>query len=151
MNIYEEKKLDVQHDQCSHDTGVQPTQRRESTLIRETEKVAGKELEIKEKFNFIFARNNLYKILTRQQIIEMLLKTFPGTNPLSLIPSDYCYNKVNKGIKFDHFLFESLGQGRYKVLGLEYPYEGPIYWKKKHVGDWIKGSKRPRLNENVAK
>lgn len=151
MNSYEERDHAVHHDQCPQSREVQSTQERDPTLIKTSEKDASKEAGIKEKFNFLFSRNNLGKMLTRQQIIEMLLRTFPGTNPLSLIPSDYCYNKVNKGIKFDHFLFESLGQGRYKVLGIDYPYEGPIYWKKKHVGDWMKGSKKPRLYENVAK
>jgi len=46
----------------------------------------------------------------------------------SYIPSDYCYNRKNKGINFDkqphYFLF--LGKGVYRYVGKNYDYNGVI-------------------------
>ena len=76
---------------------------------------------IAEKFYALFAFNNLGEIRTRKEIIEMVLAAFPGTNSSSVIPSDYCYNITNAGIKFQHHLFEYLEDSRYRVLGKDYP------------------------------
>ena len=38
------------------------------------------------------------------------------------------------------FIFESLGEGRYKCLGPNHPYTGPIYWKGEQVGKWEEGT-----------
>jgi len=70
-----------------------------------------------------------------------------GINPGSIIPSDYCYNRINDGIEFrrDNRLFRYLGYNQYEYLGEGYPYSGYIYHKpvksKKEVivGEWING------------
>lgn len=71
-----------------------------------------------------------------------------GTNINSIIPSDFCYNRVNSGIRFskDNRLFEYLGRSAYKYLGEKYPYTGKIYHKPQGsktdivVGSWVSGN-----------
>ena len=48
----------------------------------------------------------------------------------SFLPADLCYNRFNKGIYDFHkqpHLFEYQNNGVYKVLGENYPYDGPVY------------------------
>ncbi len=53
----------------------------------------------------------------------------------SIIPSDYCYNRINDGITLSKpTLFEHLTRGQYRCLGLNYPYNGDIYHKEQIVG-----------------
>ena len=44
------------------------------------------------------------------------------------IPSDYCYNRKNKGINYDKqphfFMYES--RGKYKYVGKNYPFDGKV-------------------------
>lgn len=52
-----------------------------------------------------------------------------GLNPSSVIPSDYCYNRVNKGINYlkKPALFEFDAEtGNYNCLGT-YPYCGDVF------------------------
>ena len=77
---------------------------------------------------------------SREEIKDLVVKAHPGTNKNSIIPSDYCYNLVNKDpASFKLHLFESLGKGKYKCLGPSYPYSGPILWKGEPVGKWEHG------------
>lgn len=46
----------------------------------------------------------------------------------SYIPSDYCYNKTNKGVKYDrqpHY-FLHIVRGKYRYVGKNYQYNGNI-------------------------
>lgn len=63
--------------------------------------------------------------------IRRLMKERYGINPDSVIPSDYCYNRVNKGIniKTKPTLFEYSEKDKYKCLGRFYNYNGDIYWR----------------------
>lgn len=58
------------------------------------------------------------EILTTSQIKNEVNARF-GANRSSVIPSDYCYNRVNKGIDFSrgHWLFIYAGRGKYKYVG----------------------------------
>jgi hypothetical protein len=59
----------------------------------------------------------------------------------SVLPSDYCYNLINKSsVSFQYHLFEWLSRGFYRYLGPGYQYTGPIFWKGKVVGHWEKGN-----------
>lgn len=72
------------------------------------------------------------------------------TNPSSIIPTDYCYNRTNNGINQDgrvarpKFL-EFVGRGRFRVLGKNYPYTGDMYARPRGydedivVGHWKNG------------
>ncbi len=63
----------------------------------------------------------------------------------SVLPSDYCYNVVNKApISLRHPSLLRVGRGRYKHVGPKHAYSGPIWWKPKgegerQVGRWHEG------------
>jgi hypothetical protein len=106
---------------------------------------------IRDKIFNVFGADHFGQILSSREIIDIVEAAYRGTNRTSVIPSDYCYNIVNRGIKFEFHLLEHKGAGQYKVLGPGYDYEGPIYWKGKKIGEWRKGEKRPRIWENITK
>jgi|GEM_PF-1064806 len=70
-----------------------------------------------------------YEISSKKIKEEISLKY--GVNPSSIIPSDYCYNRVNNGI--DHkkkpTLFKYIKPGKYSCLGNNYSYNGVVYHK----------------------
>lgn len=85
--------------------------------------------------------------ISLRELYEMLGARFQ-TNSGSIIPSDYCYNRANKGIDFTKKprLLEYLGDGMYKCLGENYPYTGIAYTREKGakddvaVGSWENGA-----------
>jgi hypothetical protein len=79
------------------------------------------------------------QIFRPHEIIDLVLQKYPGTNRTSILPADYCYNRINKGIKFNFHVFESLPDGTYKFLGLNYPFTGPVLWKGEQVGTMKNG------------
>jgi len=84
-----------------------------------------------EKVRDTFAQCALGNIYSRSEIIYMV-KTKYGVNEGSIIPSDYCYNLTNKGktddASLDKFkIFEWISRGKYRYLGENYPYVGPVY------------------------
>lgn len=57
--------------------------------------------------------------LTRKEIIDTLVKNY-GTNPTSIIPSDHCYNMINRGIRSTsekNNFFLNVGEGLYEYVG----------------------------------
>lgn len=86
-----------------------------------------------------------YKI-SLKEFYELLGARF-NTNQSSIIPSDYCYDRVNKGIKFtkNTRLLLFLGDGMYECLGENHPYTGMVYTREKGsvediaVGEWRNG------------
>lgn len=83
--------------------------------------------------NSTLRRNEIIKIVKDYAEDKYNIKINTG----SIIPSDYCYNRINNGIDFKKSLkiFEFLGKGEYKYLGMNYPYTGKIY--SKQIGDSI--------------
>jgi hypothetical protein len=79
--------------------------------------------------------------------VKSKLFTKYGTNPGNIILSDYCYNRINDGIKFDKHFFQYCSRNTYKVLEKDYPYTGFIYHRPKGkkedviVGEWKDGIK----------
>jgi hypothetical protein len=79
--------------------------------------------------------------------IKNLLEKKYGTNPSSVILSDYCYNRFCIGTHHGKYLFEHLAQGKFRYLGENYPYSGKIYNKPtgeseiKIIGEWKDGEK----------
>ena len=61
----------------------------------------------------------------------------------SVIPSDYCYNRVNDGIHPAQkpMLLEYLARGHYCCWGLNYPLDRPVYHKDKIVGKCENGKR----------
>lgn len=77
----------------------------------------------------ISAYGEHYKI-SLKELYELLGARF-GTCSGSIMPYDYCYDRVNKGSDFDKKprLFRFLGDGMYECLGENYRFNGPIYAK----------------------
>lgn len=75
----------------------------------------------------IISEYGLHYKISLKELYELLSARFQ-TNSGSIIPSDYCYNRVNKGIDFQKkpHLFVFLGEGLYECLGEDYPYTGEI-------------------------
>ncbi|MDX9796430.1 MAG: hypothetical protein RBT24_06350 [Arcobacteraceae bacterium] len=82
--------------------------------------------------------NNI--ILTRQEILSMILKKYPDTNKDSITIQDFCYNRINKGSRKNP-VFEFCHNGKYVYLGENYLYTGDIYWHKNKIGCWDNGKK----------
>ena len=84
--------------------------------------------------------------ISLKELYELFSARFQ-TKEGSIIPSDYCYNRVNKGIDFLKWprLFRYLGEGMYECLGENYPYNGEVYTREKGskcdevVGIWKNG------------
>ncbi len=58
------------------------------------------------------------EILKTSEIIDLVLKKYPITNKTSVIPTDYCFNKKNKGSS-KYELFEYISFGKLKYIGEE--------------------------------
>lgn len=100
--------------------------------IDEQMEVIANELSIKFGTEFVITLQGIYEIF--------LMKYSTSTKRGSIIPSDYCYNRVNNGITLKKpALFEFLGNGNYRCLGTNYPYNGPIYHKPKGQVEFIVG------------
>ena len=73
----------------------------------------------------------------------------------SLIPSDYCYNRINADpASFQRCLFVWETSGLYRYVGENYPYTGAVIWKpqnshERQVGEWKNGT--PTLNHDPRK
>jgi hypothetical protein len=105
----------------------------------ETDEKGAKMPTIKDKVLSVF-QDRAGQEFGREEISDLVAKAYPGTKKRNIIPSDYCYNSVNKDpASFKLHLFELLGDGKYKCLGPDYPYSGPILWKGEPVGKWEHG------------
>lgn len=114
---------------------------------------AAKKMTIRDKVLSVFGEA-IDKKLSTSEIIEMLLEAYPDTYKGSIVPSNYCYNVINKDpASFKIHVFKSLGSGLFYCLGSDYPYSGSIYWKKEKVGRWASGSchltKDPRVDRKT--
>ena len=91
-----------------------------------------------------------YKI-SLKEIYELLGARF-NTNSNSIIPSDYCYDRVNKGIEFEKkpHLFKFLGDGMYECLGENFLFTGDVENASDNVvvGEWQNGVFRKNANWN---
>lgn len=91
-------------------------------------------------------KNREGSIISTTELKEELKSKY-GTNSGSVLPYDYCYNRVNNGIDFrqDNRLFRYIVRNTYEYLGERYPYTGKIYHKAqgskndKEVGEWLNG------------
>ena len=97
----------------------------------------------------IIAEYGLHYKISLKELYELLGARFQ-TNSGSIIPSDYCYNRVNKGIEFDKKprLFNFLGNGMYECLGENYPYCGDVENASDEtvVGSWENGDFQKNAN-----
>jgi hypothetical protein len=100
---------------------------------------------ILEKVKDTFEQCEIGTELSWKEIIRKVIIKHGG-NSRSIIPSDYCYNRINMGIDFENYLhiFEYLGNGLYRYLGENYLYNGKINHKPKGgnegiIGEWVNG------------
>lgn len=90
--------------------------------------------------------DKINKVVTLSDVKNTLHKLY-GTNPDSIILSDYCYNRYNNGIAFNKHLFEYITRSTYKYVGENYLYTGLIFHKPNGyerevvIGEWINGEK----------
>lgn len=82
-------------------------------------------------------------IATRKELLTLLHDKY-GVAEGSIIPADYCYNRINDGISLmsKPTLFEYVETGRYRCLGENYPYNGLIYHKDLVVGNCVNGKRK---------
>ena len=79
--------------------------------------------------------------------IKNELRNKLGVNTSSVVPSDFCYNRVNDGIGFrkDNRIFKYIRRNAYEYIGENYPYTVKIFHKpfksktEVVVGEWVKG------------
>lgn len=73
-------------------------------------------------------------MITSGELKQIMFEKY-GANKESIIPGDYCYNRTNKGVigQEKPLLFE-YAENRYRCLGSNYPYNGPVYHKSKETG-----------------
>jgi hypothetical protein len=65
-----------------------------------------------------------------KEIKEMVLRLCNTFSEGSIIPSDYCYNIVNKGqADRKYCLFVQVEPGLYEYKGLNFQYSGDVTWK----------------------
>ena len=89
---------------------------------------------------------------TSKEIKQLMVSEY-GTNPSSVIPADYCYNRTNFGIDKDGTLDNKFlifnNNSNYSYVGFNFCYSGFVYHKprgehqKLTVGQWIKGKYYP--------
>lgn len=104
-----------------------------------------------EKVRTAFIKESIGKEFSTKEIRD-LIKSKYEINDSSIIPSDYCYNRMNIGKLqdsqlLDFHIFEYVKRGIYIFLGEKYPYDGVIHHKSKGssaeliVGKWDNGER----------
>lgn len=101
--------------------------------------VATMKKQLVDSINDYVKRNGTSEIKSASEILKIAGLSDKAGN---ILPSDYCYNRYNKGLKgFEGpFLFEYLGINQYKLLGENYPYNGPISHKPRGENEQVIGS-----------
>ncbi|WP_447079592.1 DUF7225 domain-containing protein [Vibrio alginolyticus] len=100
-----------------------------------------------EKVNQVLSQQ-IATIFTTKEI-KQLCSDEHNLNPSSVIPTDYCYNRINNGIRNDKNILIYLGFGEFKYVGQSYSYHGWVYQRPKGynediiVGQWKNGSYFP--------
>ena len=87
---------------------------------------------IPEEMREVFKNTESGTEFTTSEIKQMVQLKF-GRNTAGVIPSDYCYNRLNNEIEYEKqlHLFEYTKERKYKYLGPDYCYTGQIIHKPK--------------------
>ena len=78
--------------------------------------------------------------------IQRYMKHHGGYERGSVLPTDYCYNRMNRAkYSFRYHVFRQDSRGWFEYLGPNHNHTGPILWKdrdgtEKQVGEWQSGS-----------
>ena len=95
------------------------------------------------------------RLHTAQEMKSELEQRY-GTNPTSVIPSDYCYNRWNYGVTTQKPILIRVGVGEYRFIGPDQPYTGLIYGRPRGevedqvVGEWKNGQQKLYSNNSDA-
>ena len=87
------------------------------------------------------------RLYTANEIKSALEERY-GTNPSSVIPSDYCYNRWNLGVSNQQPIFVRVGSGEYRFIGPDQPYTGLIFGRPRGtsgdrvIGECTKGERK---------
>ena len=89
-------------------------------------------------------KENHGRVFSTSEIRDVVHDRF-GSKKCSIIPSDYCYNRINEGIDFKKHIFVRVGKGKFKFVDENYLYSGKIYFQpigqtERVVGEYDKGS-----------
>ena len=82
------------------------------------------------------------KELARSEIVTIVTDIY---GDIEVIPSDYCYNRVNNGIDIEKnirenkCLFEYVSRNRYRYIGTGKAYTGVLYHTPKGMSECIVG------------
>lgn len=103
---------------------------------------------IKEEVQNTFAGTEIGTLFTRAEIIEKVHNKY-GRNAESIIPTDYCYNRINNGLCLEnHFaIFEYTFDKQFKYLGVDYLYTGAIFHKPKGKNEICVGKMKDGILE----
>lgn len=94
---------------------------------------------IKQKILSVF-KDKIGQVFNTEEIKDLVVEAFPDTNRTSVIPSDYCYNMVNKDTSsFKLRIFHCIEDNVFICLVENAIYSGPITWKGEIVGRWDAG------------
>lgn len=102
-------------------------------------------------------RHGIAAIPSRELVARAL--RLAGCSSSSVLPSDYAYNRINRGVSRIHPMFIQEGRGLYRYVGRARPYTGPIYWRpvgeaERQVGSSVSGvvtfTQFPRIHEDPA-
>lgn len=87
---------------------------------------------VTEVINDYVSSNGTLTEMDCEQLYSLVTAVYP-INKGSFIPSDYCYNRNNEGIDFEKHvhLFARADKGNYRVLGENYSYSGPVYYRRR--------------------
>jgi hypothetical protein len=80
------------------------------------------------------------------EVLQREAERIGGFRKGSVLPSDYCYNIINRAsYSFHHLMLVLVERGRYRYVGPGYSYTGPIIWRPKfgtaqQFGSWNAGA-----------
>lgn len=95
--------------------------------------------------------------ITRSEFHEIVLDKYPEVNPTSILPTDFCYNMTNNGLRDQNDgerCLECIDKGVFRALGTDYKYSGEVYhymFKPNQVvvGRWVEGEFYPGSEDKL--
>lgn len=104
-------------------------------------------LTIWKKVSIVFKDIKIGNVFSKDEIKALVLDAYPGTNVSSVLPLDYCYNRINGDPRsFEFRVFKAISDDQLEWLGKDYPYNGQVWWRSKknktiltEVGKWEGG------------
>lgn len=97
--------------------------------------------EMEEYASEIVKRYGMGHVLSRGKIIDDFERIYHrDKKKQSVLPSDYCYNRINNGITLGKpAVFEYLGNSEYRCFGVGYPFNGSLYHQPKGQPEFVVG------------